>query len=222
MYRRRGMLLPLASLSEVLELPAPEVSDAINIVVLQAEGRQFGLIVDGICDTQEIVVKALGKELKTLCCYAGSTILGDGSVALILDVAGIAQRARITSERREHAAKESGEPGRIEDDGEMLLLFRVGKFSRLAAPLALVARLEEFPQSQIEYAGGRPVVQYRGRILPVVPLAGILSPKKTLELGDRDPLQTIVFRDGDQRQIGVVIDEILDIVHCLRTCSAAA
>jgi two-component system chemotaxis sensor kinase CheA len=212
MYRRRGVLLPLVSLNEVLELSAPADPDAINIVVLQAEGMQFGLIVDGICDTQEIVVKPLGKELKTLCCYAGSTILGDGSVALILDVLGIAQRARIASERHERTAKESGEPGTTEDCGELLLLFRAGKFSRLAAPLSLVARLEEFPQSQIEHAGGRPVVQYRGQILSLTAMAGILNAGELLELGGRDPLQTIVFRDGGE-QVGVVIDEILDIIQ---------
>src|SRR5262249_3175699 len=88
-YRRRGSLLPIAHLNEVLHLKTAEAAEAVNIVVLQAEDRQFGLVVDGINDTQEIVVKPLSKQLKGLTTYAGATIMGDGGVALILDVAGV-------------------------------------------------------------------------------------------------------------------------------------
>ena len=87
-YRRRGSLLPLVYLADVLQTWRATQNGVVNIVVLQAEDRQFGLVVDGISDTQEIVVKPLGKQLKGLNCYAGATIMGDGRVALILDGPG--------------------------------------------------------------------------------------------------------------------------------------
>ena len=102
-YRRRGSLLPIAHLNQVLGLESAERADAVSIVVLQAEDRQFGLVVDGINDTQEIVVKPLGKQLKGLTEYAGATIMGDGRVALILDVLGIGQRSGVLAEAREQA-----------------------------------------------------------------------------------------------------------------------
>jgi hypothetical protein len=100
-YRRRGGLLPIAYLNRVLGLKSADEAEAVSIVVLQAEDRQFGLVVDGINDTQEIVVKPLGKQLKGLTAYAGATIMGDGRVALILDVLGIGQRSGVIAELRE-------------------------------------------------------------------------------------------------------------------------
>ena len=144
-YRRRGSLLPIAYLNQVLGLKSAEGAEAVNIVVLQAEDRQFGLVVDGINDTQEIVVKPLGKQLKGLTAYAGATIMGDGRVALILDVLGIGQHSGVLAESREPAreAVQQGAPSDVEK--QRLLLFRAGSFERLAVPLSLVARLEEFP-----------------------------------------------------------------------------
>ena len=110
-YRRRGSLLPIAYLNQVLGLKAADQTEALSMVVLQAEDRQFGLVVDGINDTQEIVVKPLGKQLKGLTLYAGATIMGDGRVALILDVLGIGQRsgvlAAIPGTNPRHRATES-------------------------------------------------------------------------------------------------------------------
>src|SRR5208282_4018870 len=110
-YRLRGRLLPLVYLSRELKLvgkldSAGSNDAAINIVVLQADGRQFGLVVDGINDTEEIVVKPLRKQLKTVKTFAGSSIMGDGKVALILDVLGLAQRAGVVTETRSHAMAE--------------------------------------------------------------------------------------------------------------------
>src|SRR5204863_6055217 len=107
-YRLRGRLLPLVYLNRELGLTANSenegsTDDAVNIVVLQAEDRQFGLVVDGINDTEEIVVKPLSKHLKGLKAYAGATIMGDGKVALILDVLGLAQSASIVSQARDHS-----------------------------------------------------------------------------------------------------------------------
>ena len=212
-YRRRGTLLPIAYLNEVLQLGGSgEESEVINIVVLQAEDRQFGLVVDGINDTQEIVVKPLGKQLKGLSCYAGATIMGDGKVALILDVLGLGQLAGVVSESREQGRAEAGRKDQSAAlDRQTFLLFRAGSFNRLAVPLSLVARLEEFPQSKVEQAGGRRVVQYRGRILPLVPLGTALDPGAQDTAGRQDPVQVIVFNDGE-RGIGILVDQILDIV----------
>ena len=130
------------------------------MVVLQAEDRQFGLVVDGINDTQEIVVKPLGKQLKGLTLYAGATIMGDGRVALILDVLGIGQRSGVLAEFFEQTRASGQQKAPVEIEQQRLLLFRAGSFARLAVPLSLVARLEEFPQSAIEHASGGQVVQY--------------------------------------------------------------
>jgi len=211
-YRRRGNLLPITYLRDVLRLGKPaEEPDVLNIVILQAEDRQFGLVVDGIHDTQEIVVKPLGKQLKGLTCYAGATIMGDGKVALILDVLGIGMESGVLTEVRESGRldRDAREMGDI--DRQSLLLFRSGRFERLAVPLSLVARLEEFPRAKIERAGGQEVVQYRGRILPLIPLTSYLDPGSRTAAKPDEPAQVIVFSDGDHR-IGVLVDQIVDIV----------
>jgi two-component system chemotaxis sensor kinase CheA len=182
------------------------------MVVLQAEDRQFGLVVDGISDTQEIVVKPLGKQLKGMTLYAGATIMGDGHVALILDVLGVAQRSGIFIEAVARAISAEKSKLVTEDEKQRLLLFRAGSFERVAIPLALVARLEEFSASSIERAGDGRVVQYRDSILPLVSLRKVLEPDAPHADDDADPLQVVVFNDGDHA-IGMVVDEILDIVE---------
>ncbi|MEQ1884266.1 MAG: chemotaxis protein CheW [Bryobacteraceae bacterium] len=207
-YRRRGSLLPIAFLNEVLRLPdSASESDVLNIVVLQAENRQFGLVVDDINDTQEIVVKPLSKQLKGMTSYAGATIMGDGKVALILDVLGIGQLSGVLSESLEHTRTDDSRHEMAHEERQTFLLFRAGSFERIAVPLSLVARLEEFPASRIERAGGKLVVQYRERILQLTPLAPALG-AGPCEL--TDPAQVIVFAEGD-RMAGLVVDQILDI-----------
>ena len=186
-YRRRGSLLPLVYLADVLQLGGPLETNVVNIVVLQAEDRQFGLVVDGISDTQEIVVKPLGKQLKGLNCYAGATIMGDGRVALILDVSGIAQLSGVVQESREKTTAEAQRREYAGSEHQAFLLFRAGSFARLAVPLSLVARLEEISLSKIEHAGGKRVVQYRGRILPLASLAPILDSGSADTAGLQDP-----------------------------------
>ena len=216
--RLRGKLLPLVYLNETLELQGSSErrDQSVNIVVLQAEDRQFGLVVDGIRDTQEIVVKPLGKQLKGLAAYSGATVMGDGRVVLILDVLGVARLAGLTAnqfaaEARAAAAAASGNDSDSRtSERQALLLFRSPGFERMAVPLSLVSRLEEFPGSRVERSGGRPVVQYRDRILPLVSMESLDG----ASLGDdssADPLQVIVFLDGG-RGMGLVVGEILDII----------
>jgi two-component system chemotaxis sensor kinase CheA len=209
-YRRRGSLLPVAYLNQVLGLKSAERAEAVSMVVLQAEDRQFGLVVDGINDTQEIVVKPLSKQLKGLTVYAGATIMGDGRVALILDVLGIGQSSGVLAESRERARAATEQKTQSGIEQQRLLLFRAGSFERLAVPLSLVARLEEFPQSSIEHAGGSQVVQYRNRILRLVPLRAVLESGAPDDGRAADPVQVVVFNDGD-RSVGLIVDQILDV-----------
>jgi two-component system chemotaxis sensor kinase CheA len=211
-YRRRGSLLPIAYLNQVLGLKSADQDEAVSMVVLQAEDRQFGLVVDGINDTQEIVVKPLGKQLKGLTLYAGATIMGDGRVALILDVLGVGQRSGVLAEFPEQARASGQQKAQVEIEQQRLLLFRAGSFERLAVSLSLVARLEEFPRSAIEHASGGPVVQYRNRILPLVSLRTVLEPNVPDQSGPPDPVQVVVFNDRDS-SVGMMVDEILDVTE---------
>lgn len=216
-YRLRGQLLPLAYLNQQLKVTGAARhgdEDIVNIIVLQADGRHFGLVVDEINDTEEIVVKPLGKQLKGLACYAGATIMGDGKVALILDVVGFAQHANVVADSRDrglgsekHASSTSGA------DRQTLLLFSVGADHRLAIPLAQAARLEEFPINKIEHTGAREVVQYRGQILPLIRVSdhveGLTSGTTTTS---SDTLQVVVYSEQG-RSVGLIVDRINDIVE---------
>ncbi len=258
-HRLRGRLLPLVYLDRILagldgqaslndekarssggtESPSADRTtdhDAVNIVVLRADDRQFGLVVDEINDTEEIVVKPLGKQLKGVTVFAGATIMGDGKVALILDAMGVAQGANVIGDARERTASDSvaHEPVLAKASGrETLLLFQSGPSGRMAMPLSLVARLEEFDCDKVEHAGRQEVVQYRGEILPLIRLADVVdaSPESAEELapalrrsvsaasvtGKTDdavnlPLQVVVYAQQG-RSVGLVVERILDIVE---------
>ena len=169
-YRLRGNLLPLVFLDEQLQLEMNRGTEQdLNIVVLQADDRPFGLVVDTIRDTEEIVVKPLQKQLKGIAVFAGAAIMGDGRVALVLDVLGLAQRANVTSGAKSRSLSEQDQrTPPAASEGESLLLFEPRGGGHMAIPLSLVARLEEFPRTMLEYLGEREVVQYRGEILPLV------------------------------------------------------
>lgn len=212
-YRLRGNLLPLVHLDDAFGARrGPVESDVVNIVVLKADDRQFGLVVDAIHDTEEIVVKPLGKQLKGVDVFAGATIMGDGHVALILDVMGIAQRASVISSLRDrHLADADGADADEEaakGDLQTMLVCRVGAADRMAIPLSLVARLEEFTEASIETSGDGRVVQYRGEIMPLLDLGRIFKGEATPR---GDTYQVVVHSDG-QRSVGLVVAEILDIV----------
>ena len=210
-FRRRNALLPVADLCQILKLPARRNPDELSIVVVQVDGRRFGLIVDAINDSEEIVVKPLWQQLKSLNCYAGATIMGDGGIALILDVAGIGLRSGAISPAGRTAvpAEASQSAGKPIDARRSLLLLRAGGLKRLAMPLAKVARLENIPVEQVEFAAGRSVVQYRGRVLPLVSVAQMLDGAPSPET---EVLQAVVYRNG-VTDIGLVVDEIVDIVE---------
>ena len=183
-----------------------------TIVVLRADDRSFGLVVDEVNETTEIVVKPLGKQLKGIPVFAGATVMGDGRVALILDVLGLAQEAGVVSAvGGDHSVSErAARADNIDASRDTLLILGVGEAQRVAIPIAMVARLEEVPRRALETAGEQEVIQYRDSILPLLRLSNLLGSGGTGE--DPDNLQLVVYND-DGREVGIVVDRILDIVE---------
>jgi two-component system chemotaxis sensor kinase CheA len=207
-YRLRGKLLPLVRLDRALGLDVGG-DQGVYIMVLQADGRRFGLVVDRVLNTEEVVVKALNSRFKDIGMYAGATILGDGKVGLILDVSSLARRSHLTadSERANVAGTSRGVAAG--GTGERLLVTAVGE-RRVAIPLDAVTRLEEFPRDRIEHAGSREVVQYRGQILPLVRLSHLLGAYSEEEEGDT--VSVVVYSEGG-RSVALVVDRIVDIAE---------
>lgn len=211
--RLRGQILPLLNLAQVFHMnprPLDQVTEAINIVVLNAENSCFGLIVDEVLDTADIVVKPLANFLKTIGLYSGATVLGDGSVAFILDVMGIAaknlflDRSIGAEQEKVNAATEE-----IHIRSRDYILVRLGARAKHAIPLSQVSRMEEFKASEIEQSGGLQVVRYRGKLLRLVSLNEKLGYKNQDPVGDIN--QVIVVKDQDQL-VGFRVDEIIDVL----------
>lgn len=200
-----------------LDVPAGDERSA-NIVVLRADDRQFGLVVEGIEDTQEIVVKPLGKLLKGIGVFAGATIMGDGRVGLILDVMGLAQRAHVVSEGRERAlADVAVEDVRGDHERPTLLVFESTAGDRVAVALDAVDRLEEFSAESVERSGDALVVQYPDAILPLVDLSEALNAgrrrrRSDITFPDVGAVEVIVHRT-DGGSIGLLVDRILDVTE---------
>ncbi len=220
-YRLRGNLLPLLYLDEQLGLRAHRTDDErraegeVNIVVLQAEGKPFGLVVDSITDMQEIVVKPLGLHLKGILAYAGATIMGDGRVSLILDVAGVARLAQVLDEQRDLLKSESKSSADNQaTEPHSWLIVDPGDGTRAAISLGTIARLEEFRIKDIERFDSTDVIQYRGQIMPLMRLvhsSGMNGGDSTdSEHGGQIPV--VVYQCGEL-QIGVIVGEIVDIVE---------
>ena len=209
--RLRDRLLPLVLLSHLLRLDggakAPDLArDEKFIVVCQVGTYRFGVIVDRVFDTEEIVVKPVSPILREISMFSGNTILGDGSVIMILDPNGIAATTSAVTVTREEAAELDERHVAFNEEVTSLLVFRAGNEELKAVPLALVARLEEIDLGSVEHSHGVPMVQYRGHIMPLVPF----NPSHTWATEGRQP--TIVFTEGD-RSMGLVVDDIIDIVE---------
>jgi two-component system chemotaxis sensor kinase CheA len=225
-YRLRGALLPLVFLDEQLQLAvAPPRDRDLNIVVVQADDRPFGLVVDAIRDTEEIVAKPLQKQLKGIGVFAGAAIMGDGRVALVLDVLGLAQRSKVISGAK-NSARADCERSPAQDEAEIhsLLCFEPRDGGQMAIPLERVTRLEEFSRSKFERLGDRQVIQYRGGILPLVDvsrelrrLTGQVSaaedrPKTRSRAVEGDDAVPVVVCEIGEDHVGLVVGRILDIV----------
>ncbi|HEY4625566.1 MAG TPA: chemotaxis protein CheA [Blastococcus sp.] len=208
-YRLRGELLPLVRLTDVLGLPSDRHDGHVVIAVLRSEGRRFGLVVDRVINTEEIVVKAVGGQLKAIGLYSGATVLGDGAVALILDVQALARRAlRTETTERQESREAAAQAAAAETERQRMLLAAIGGGRRVAIPLDTVTRLEQVRTEAVERVGNREVVQYRGAILPIVRLDRHLGAYGET---DREVLEVIVYTDHG-RSVAIVVEEILDIV----------
>ncbi|MFW3170369.1 chemotaxis protein CheA [Geodermatophilus sp. CPCC 206100] len=208
-YRLRGELLPLVRLTDVLGLTSDRHDGHVVIAVLRSEGRRFGLVVDRVINTEEIVVKAVGGQLKAIGLYSGATVLGDGAVALILDVQALARRAlRTETTERQESREAALQAVATESDRQRMLLAAIGGGRRVAIPLDTVTRLEQVRAESVERVGNREVVQYRGAILPMVRLDRHLG---AYGESDREVLEVIVYSDHG-RSVAIVVEEILDIV----------
>ncbi|MFF5079521.1 chemotaxis protein CheW [Actinoplanes sp. NPDC000266] len=207
-YRLRGKLLPLVRLDKALGFEVAG-DQGVYIMVLQADGRRFGLVVDRVLNTEEVVVKALNSRLKDIGLYAGATILGDGKVGLILDVSSLARRSHLAADAERKGMDSSSRAAGVAGTGERLLVTAVGE-RRVAIPLDTVTRLEEFPRDRIEHAGSREVVQYRGQILPLVRLSHLLGAYG--EEPEGDTVSVVVYSEGG-RSVALVVDRIVDIAE---------
>ncbi len=216
--RLRGKLLPLVFLKRELQLEpragdcqSPAPAQPVTIVVLQSEGHRFGLVVDEVHDTEEIVVKPVGALLKGIPAFAGATILGNGSVALILDIAGLAVMSGVAAKLRERQpVADAPAPLVANPDEKSLLLFHMGGVEHMAILLDLVTRLEKFPRTRIERSGGREVLQYDGGIMPLVRVADFVEGCRAT-VDSADTLDVVVHH-AKQQAVGLVVGQIKDIV----------
>lgn len=240
--RLRNRLLPLISLQDLLKLEKPEAkaiasapvaetegvegdeessqaasepgelaadtedTDELFIVVTQVGNNTFGIIVDRVFDTEEIVVKPVAPILRDISFYSGNTILGDGSVIMILDPNGIATAAGQMDTTDIAADKDASAGVGASDEKTSLLVFRAGANELKAVPLALVARLEEIDMATVEVSHGAVMVQYRGQLMPLIPF----DASHEFKTEGRQPI--LVFTD-QERSMGLVVDEIVDIVE---------
>ncbi|PLX45932.1 MAG: hybrid sensor histidine kinase/response regulator [Hyphomicrobiales bacterium] len=214
--RLRSKLLPLIYLNKLLNIEPEEQTDEERgraleegfIIVAQVGPQTFGIVVDSVFDTEEIVVKPMSTLLRDNNMFSGNTILGDGSVIMIVDPNGLAQAISDNAV----AAAASNEADEIVNTSETLgkvtsmLMFRAGSTEPKAVPLSLVTRLEEIDVESIEPSNGHDLVQYRGQLMPLVRI----SPDAKLKDKGRQPI--LVFSD-DSHSMGLVVDEIVDIVE---------
>ncbi|MBL8807953.1 MAG: hybrid sensor histidine kinase/response regulator [Rhodospirillales bacterium] len=207
--RLRNRLLPLVSLHDMLRLGDDRGVDASEsfIVVTQVGTYTFGIMVDRVFDTEEIVVKPVAPILRDISMFSGNTILGDGSVIMILDPNGIAAASGESATMSEQAAAaQADERSKTESQRIALLVFRAGGTTPKAVPLSLIARLEETDAGTIEFSDGKPVLQYRGKLMPLV----TIDPAYSIRNEGRQSI--LVFADRN-RNMGLLVDEIVDIVE---------
>ncbi len=210
LYRLRGNLLPLVFLDRLL-MPDGEHKQATErdsfIAVLNADGRRFGLVVDGLADPEEIVVKPLSAVLKSIGLYSGATVLGNADLALILDPGAIAVKAGVTmssDEARSHADdEETGEQGAKSMD---YLLVEAAE-RKAAVPLGDVLRIEQLKVARIEYIGYRPVLNFEGHLLPVEDSGGVLA---GVQNDPEAQIIVVVCREGN-RHVGIAVSHVLDV-----------
>ncbi|MDM9384848.1 chemotaxis protein CheA [Chlorogloeopsis sp. ULAP01] len=217
-YRLRGKVVPLVYLNQQLQIQNNVTnSQTLHLVIVQADNCQFGLVVETIEDIQDIVVKPLGTQLKALSVFAGATILGDGAVALIIDIVGLANHASITVKQKQLSAATAANIQAQTSDRQMILLFQGPQGARMGIPAAIALRLEEIPDSAVERVGDGYVMQSYGKILPLIDLHRVFSDQQHPNddnFGAIAPtLQIVIVSLHSELIVGLVVDRILDIVE---------
>jgi two-component system chemotaxis sensor kinase CheA len=208
LYRLRGKLLPLVFLDRLL-MPGVEHKMAAErdnfIAVLDADGRRFGLVVDGLADPEEIVVKPLSAVLKTIGLFSGATVLGNAELALILDPGSIALKAGVSLREEDAVLVSESEAAVSAAALEYLLVEAAGR--EAAVPLADVLRIEQLPLKRIEYIGYRPVLNFEGQLLPVEDSSGVLA---AVDGNPQAQIIVVVCREGN-RHVGIAVSHVLDV-----------
>ncbi|MEA2898026.1 MAG: two-component system, chemotaxis family, sensor kinase CheA [Bradyrhizobium sp.] len=206
--RLRKKLLPLMHLQKLLKIDGGADADPENgfIVVTQVGSQTFGIVVDGVFHTEEIVVKPMSTKLRHIEMFSGNTILGDGAVIMIIDPNGIAKALGTTGAAQLEITEENAAMRSLAAEQlTSLLVFRAGSAQPKAVPLALITRLEEIAVEKIEKSNGRHMVQYRDQLMPLVQMEGV-------DIAGEGAQPILVFSD-DGRSMGLVVDEIIDIVE---------
>ena len=222
--RLRNKLLPVISMSKLLgnepvekileegddgTAAAAAADPNVFVVVVQVGGQTFGIVVDAVFHTEEIVVKPMSSMLREITMFSGNTILGDGSVILIVDPNGIAQAvAKDHGGAQESSHVDAANAADLigNEEKTALLVFRAGSDELKAVPLSLVTRLEEVDVANIERSNNRDLVQYRGKLMPLIYIDDHLTHKD-------EGLQPILVFADESHSMGLVVDEIVDIVE---------
>ncbi len=184
------------------------LDSAYNIVVVNAGDLNYGLIVDALLDSEEIVVKPLGRHFRGITTYAGATILGDGKAALILDVMGLssAMNLKVVKEKITEASLLQ----KLEDskDAQSLLLVNNAADEQFAIPLGLVSRIEKIKTSDIETTSGKKTIKYRGSSLVLCSIEDAANVKPREE---KENIFVIIFPFAG-KEVGVLVSEIIDVI----------
>jgi two-component system, chemotaxis family, sensor kinase CheA len=208
--RLRERLLPLVQLADVLKIKGADAAvddwSKVFIVVCEVGKVRFGIVVDNVLQTEEIVVKPVSTRIRHISSYSGATILGDGAVIMILDPNGLVQTISSLAEAHNDNLVTDDVASINKAEKTAMLIFRSGPGAPMAVPLATVTRLEEIDVAKIEMANGHPLVQYRGGLMKLV----ACSPQTRIRAEGNQPV--LVFARRSQ-PVGIMVDEIVDIVE---------
>ena len=215
--RLRGSLLPLVRLNDALGQTSTESDDnptessdpnVRHIVVVESGPLRYGMVVDDVCDSEEIVVKPLGRHLSECPCLSGATILGDGRVALILDVNGTAHQSKLRTMDQETTGLPSDDPATTDHDAKQtVLLFTNDPSEQFAVPMEIVARIERVRASDVISVGAQELLHYRGGSLPLLRLENLTD---TLAGPEQEWIYVVVFEAGGH-EVGVIASNLIDI-----------
>jgi two-component system chemotaxis sensor kinase CheA len=211
--RLRNKLLPLVQLGPTLQLEAARDEDASFVMVIQVGERRYGLVVNDVLDTEEIVVKPLATILRDVNLFSGATILGDGSVVLILDPNAMAERAGTLEEKQAEEAEDAAAVADTQGERCAMLLFKAGAGAPKAVELEHITRLEHVESSQIEIMEGRAALQYRGKLMPVLTVNGDMSGLMQAQASGEEHIQPLLVFTGEGYAMALAVDEIVDVVE---------